>query len=261
MKNFKKALITGASSGIGEALARLLAKQGIALILTGRNRDHLERLKTELETQVSVETIAADLERPTDRAIVLAKIREAVPDLVVNNAGVGLYGDAVQESKEKQMSILSLNVEALTELTLEAARALTQANAPGIILNVSSVAAFLVFPKFAVYSASKAYVNQFSESLDWELKSKGIRVLATCPGVVATHFRDRAGGKEPSRKELRQAMTSDFAAEQIWWQIKRERPLYVFDWKYRVMAFLTRTLLPKALVAKIVDQMIKETKA
>ncbi len=261
MIKFKKALVTGANSGIGEAVARLLAKQGISLILTGRNLERLQRVQNELKELVPVEIIAADLAQPNERAIVIAKIREAKPDLLINNAGFGSYGDAVTHNKERQLGIITVDVEALADLTLEAARVLTQANLPGVILNVSSASAFLVFPKFAVYSASKAFVNQFSESLDWELKSKGVRVLAACPGIVATRFRENAGGKTPKAKELREAMTADFAAEEIWWQINKGRPVHIFDYKYRFMTFLTRYLLPKSLVAKIVGQIIRKTQA
>ena len=190
--NFKTALVTGATSGIGEAVARLLASKGISLILTGRNGEKLAQLSTELK--VPVETVIADLSLPQDRAIVAAKIRTTVPDLIINNAGIGLYGEAVALSKEKQMDIVTLNVEALTDLTLESARVLSEAKRPGVILNVASAAAFTVFPQFALYSASKAFVVQLSESMDWELKSQGIRVLASCPGVVATNFRERAKG-------------------------------------------------------------------
>lgn len=250
-KRFKRALVTGATSGIGEALARLLAQNGMALILTGRNRERLERLAAELETQVEVEIIVADLSQPIERAIVAAKIRDSVPDLVVNNAGLGLYGEVIKQSKEKELQMVRVDVEALVDLTLEAARALADSKQSGVILNVSSAVAWVLCPKLAVYSASKAFVNQFSESLDWELKSQGIRVLAACPGVVATRFRERAGGKADGEPP---AMTPEYAAQQIWWQIRKGRPIHVFSWRYRFLTFLTAYIIPKSWVARITSK-------
>lgn len=247
---FTCALVTGASSGIGEAVARLLARKGIALIITGRNKDRLEQLAAELESQVEVEIIVADLSRPVERAIVGAKIREKVPDLLINNAGSGLYGDIISHSNEMEMEVVRLDVEAVVDLTIEAARSLAHAKRQGVILNVSSVAPYFIFPYFAVYSSSKAFINQFSQSTDWELKAQGIRVLAACPGFVVTRFRERAGGKTKT-KEMRQAMTTEYAAEQIWWQIEKGRPIHIFSFQYRVLAFMATYIFPKSWVAKI----------
>lgn len=254
---FKCALVTGASSGIGEAVARLLASKGIALIITGRNRDRLEKLAAEFERRVNVEIVVADLSRPIERAIVTAMIREKVPDLLVNNAGSGLYGDIIEHTNEMELEIVRLDVEAVVELTMEAARALAAAKRQGVILNVSSVSPYFIFPKFAVYSASKAFINQFTQSTDWELKAKGIRVLAACPGFVSTRFRERAGGKT-SKKEMKQAMTTEYAAEQIWWQIQKGRPIHIFSFQYRILAFLATYLMPKSWVAKINSKIMRQ---
>lgn len=257
MLNFKCALVTGASSGIGEAVARLLASKGIALIITGRNRERLEKLATELERKVNVEIVVADLSRPIERAIVTAKIREKAPDLLINNAGSGLYGDIIEHTNEMELQVVRLDVESVVELTMETARVLASSKRQGVILNVSSAAPYFIFPKFAVYSSSKAFINQFSQSSDWELKAKGIRVLAACPGFVSTRFRERAGGKSKT-KDTRQAMTAEYAAEQIWWQIQKRRPLHIFSFRYRLLAFLATYVMPKSWVAKINSKIMRQ---
>ena len=193
-EQFKCALVTGATSGIGEAVARLLAEKGIPLLLTGRQKERLDQLAEELGKRVAVETFVADLSSPHEREILLAKIRERAPDLIINNAGLGLYGEAVKYPNAKSLEIVQVNVEALVDVAIEAARTLLAAKRPGVILNVSSAISQLVSPGFTIYGATKAFVNHFSESFDWELRGRGIRVLAACPGVVKTNFRERAGG-------------------------------------------------------------------
>jgi len=239
---FKLALVTGASSGIGEALCYLLAEKGIPLIVSGRNPDKLLELKEALH--ISVEVISADLVDPSERAKLVSVIQEQIPDLVINNAGFGLYGEATAHSTEKQLHILKVNGEAVLELSLEAARAMQDAGKEGVVMNISSVAAFQVFPTFAVYAASKAFVNLFSESFDLEMRPYGIRVLAACPGVVATNFRVRSGGS----KEGATGMTATFAANEIWKQIVQRKPIRIFDWKFRFATFLTKWILPKSFV-------------
>ena len=122
-------------------------------------------------------------------------------------------------------------------------------------MNISSAAAFQVFPYFSVYSASKAFVNQLSQSLDYELKPHGVRVLASCPGMVATQFRRRAsGGFEAQPPSSSAVMTPYYAAQKIWSQIQKRKPLDIFNWKYGLMAFLSKYVLPKSWVAsKIAD--------
>jgi uncharacterized protein len=255
---FTLALVTGASSGIGEALCRLLASRNIALMITGRNLEKLHELASELSSHIDVTIFAADLADPTDRKEVIQKCYEYVPDLVINNAGFGLYGEALTYETQEQMEILEVNGNAVLELTLEAARAMLSANKQGVILNVSSTAAMQVFPCFAVYAAAKAFVSQLSESLDNEMRYYGIRVLTSCPGMVETQFRTRASGGVPvTEKSSFRGMSAAFAAEQIWYQIEKKKPLHVFDWKYRIGTFFTKYLLPKAWVAKILRAIIE----
>jgi short-subunit dehydrogenase len=257
MQRFQLALVTGASSGIGEALACLLAHQGIHLLLTGRNRQQLESLQQKLSAQVQVDCLVADLRQVEDRKEVVAAIHARCPDLIVNNAGIGLYGGVLENPISQSLEMLEVNIKALVEITLEGARTLVSKGKTGTILNVSSAAAFQIFPSFAVYSASKTFVNRFTESLDEEFRPYGIRVLAACPGMVGTRFQERAGAKHQETARNKKFMTPEFAAQEIWKQIDRGQTIRIFDWRYRLGTLLSRYLIPKRWLAKILKSSIE----
>lgn len=238
------ALITGASSGIGRSLCYLLANQGINLIVSGRSTDQLKQLQEALSDKVQVQAVTCDLAIKEERVLLTEVIHERCPDLVVNNAGFGLYGEALTYSTSEQMSILEVNGNAVLEITLEAARTLISRNAYGVILNVSSAGAFQVFPTLAVYAAAKAFVNHLSQSLDEEFRSNGVRVLAACPGMVNTPFQTKAGGNGLVRQSCT-TMSAEKVAGLIWDQILNPIPLVIMDWKYRMMTALSK-LIPQA---------------
>lgn len=253
--HFSLALVTGATSGIGEALCQLLADKKIPLIISGRNQPKLESLKKELTKQnIDVTIIAADLAHANERQKIIKLIHERSPDLVVNNAGFGLYGAALTHPTQAQMDILNVNGNAVLEISLEAARTLASNNRKGIIMNVSSAGAFQVFPSLAVYAAAKTFVNQVSQALDAEMKSYGVRILSACPGMVETEFAKRAAGSQES-PNLMISMTPSEAARQIWWQIENEKPVHIFDWRTRWATYLSRCL-PTSLVTKIIRSTI-----
>lgn len=253
------AWITGASSGIGECLAHRLAREGIPLFLLGRDAHRLHSVAQSVESLVPVEQLSLDLALPGQRKELVELLREKKPDLIVNNAGYGLYGDALSHETEKALEMVEVNVQALLQLTLEGARVLAAEGRGGTILNVSSVAGFQAFPRSAVYAATKAFVNSLSESLDDEMREHGIRVLAACPGVVATRFSSRAAGKgERVDSSLKLSMSGEFAAQEIWEQICRCRQTHVFDWRYRWMVRLSKYLLPKSVVRKTLRDRISE---
>ncbi|MDF2576700.1 MAG: hypothetical protein K0S74_184 [Chlamydiales bacterium] len=255
-KQFKKALITGASSGIGYELAKLLASKGIDLLLTGRDRNRLDQLQAELNPLgVSSQIYSFDLGKREDRIALQQLIRTQSPNLVINNAGCGLYGDAILHSLETHSELLDVNVKAVLELTLVAAETLKKQHLSGIILNVSSAAAFLPFPSFATYSASKAFLNQFSLSIDTELQPYNIRVLTACPGQVATKFRERSSRGFPQKEEF-YTMSPQLAAVKIWKQIEEKIPLYIFDWRTRWAIRLANNFLPRRLIAYILKKQI-----
>ncbi len=249
---FTKAVVTGASSGIGESLARIFAKQGIALILTGRDTQRLGSLAQELRQQVAVTTVSYDLVNPEHLAQFIEMIQKEVPDLIVNNAGAGVYGEVLTYDLSDNMKIYDLNATVPFKISIEAARSLITAGKKGTILNVSSSAAFQVFPHFAVYSAAKAFIKDFSESFDCEVCDKGVRILTSCPGVVATRFQERAVIDASILQERHMVMTADFAAQDMWKQIQKGQAVRVFNWRYRIMTFLSRHLTPKWLLLWII---------
>src|SRR5215469_1175851 len=173
-------LITGASSGIGVALARVFAAHGHELALAARRQDRLDALAEEVAAtgRPRPTVITVDLERRDGASAVAAELSSLglEPAIVVNNAGFGLRGAAVTLSRDEQLAMVDLNVRALTELSLMFVDSLARHR--GGILNVASVAAFLPGPGMAVYYASKAYVLSFSEALHRELAGQGIRVTA-----------------------------------------------------------------------------------
>lgn len=194
----KRALVTGASSGIGATLAELLAESGVNLVLTARREDALNDLAERLRESctVDVKVIPADLNDlgAPERLFETTEGDGLEIDLLINNAGFGNKAPFEDISWEATQSQLQVNIVALTELTY---RFLTPmlARQEGWILNVASVAAFLPVPEYATYGAGKAYVRNFSEALASELHGRGIQVTALCPGPTRTEFAERAGHK------------------------------------------------------------------
>jgi len=189
------ALITGASAGIGAIYADRLAKRGYDLILVARNGDRLAALAQKLksETGRSVETITADLNDRADLARIETTLRtNASITLLVNNAGVGAAAPLLGSDIEKMDEMIRLNVGALTRLTYAAVPGFVS-RAGGTIINISSIVAVSPETLNGVYGGSKAFVLAFSQSLQHELGSKGIRVQAVLPGATATEFWDTAG--------------------------------------------------------------------
>ena len=191
-------VLTGASAGIGVALARIFARNGFALALVARREDRLRALADEIAATGAPRplVIALDLLQPGAAQAIGAALaaQGAEPQYIVNNAGFGLVGLASSRDRDEQLAMIDLNVRVLTELSLAFVPSLTRHR--GGILNIGSMAGFLPGPGMAVYYATKAYVLSFSESLHSELKRFGVRVTVLCPGPVPTEFAARAGVSE-----------------------------------------------------------------
>ncbi len=189
------ALVTGASSGIGEALARRLARDGHHLALVARRADRLERLAAELRTAHKVEAhvLAADLARPGGTAALADEVerRGLVVDWLVNNAGFGTVGRFHELPVERELEEIALNVDALVELTGRFVPGMVRRKR-GVVMNVSSVGGYLPSPYMATYTATKAFVLTFSEGIAAELANTGVQVLCVCPGVTRTEFQETA---------------------------------------------------------------------
>jgi len=189
------ALITGASSGIGEALARNFALAGHDLVLIARSADKLTALAGHLEAEHNVKTLVlpSDLAAPgsVQRLAATLKRRKRVPDVLVNCAGVLEQQHFVRLKPGNHQAIIDLNISALTAM-LSHLLPLMVARGSGRVLNVASIAAFQPIPLLATYAASKAYVLSLTESLSEELKGTGVTVTALCPGITATHMLNAA---------------------------------------------------------------------
>lgn len=240
--SFKLALITGASSGLGKALAEKLALRGISLILVARRKEALEQVAKTLPGSHRI--YAVDLVNLQERERFLSWLGTQAPDLIINNAGRGLYGPALTHATKEQIENIELNVQALVEITLESARTLLTQKRSGTIMNISSAAAFFPYPTHCLYAASKSFVNQFSQGLDFELKPKGIRILVSCPGQIDTAFSARASGGVARKKSNVLTMTASKAAELVLKQIETGKDIEIIDWRYKCLVAL-RHLIPK----------------
>jgi len=185
-----RALVTGASSGIGETFARRLAARGDDLVLVARREDRLRALADDLASSgVDVEVLVADLTTEEGLTAVEHRLTSATEpvDLLVNNAGFGTSGPFAEMALERELEMVELNVVALVRLTRAALDAMVERGA-GAIVNVSSLASFQALPRTAVYAATKAFVTSFTEALAEEGRGSGVRLQALCPGMTRTEF-------------------------------------------------------------------------
>jgi short-subunit dehydrogenase len=187
-----RALVTGASSGIGETFARRLAARGNHLVVVARREDRLHALAAELASaRVDVEVLPADL--LTDDGLATVERRLASPegpvDLLINNAGFGTTGVFAESPLERDLAMVELNVVALVRLTRAGLVAMAERGS-GAIVNLSSLAGFQAVPSTAVYAATKAFVTSFTEAVAEEARGSGVRLQALCPGLTRTEFHE-----------------------------------------------------------------------
>jgi len=209
------ALITGASGGIGYALAKLFAKDHYNLVLVARTEAKLIEFAAELQKQlgVTVKIIAMDLADPQSPQRLFNQLEndKIAIDILVNNAGYGLVGPFAEVPLGESLGQVDLNIRALTEMTRLFVAPMV-ARKKGKVLNVASTAAFQAGPLMAVYFATKAYVLSFSEALANELRHNGITVTCLCPGPTETGFKNRAGGENSRLFKVLSPMTSQQVA-------------------------------------------------
>lgn len=193
--HWSRALVTGASAGIGRAFATELASHGVDLVLVTRDTDRLANLARQVaaEHNVAALILKADLTDARALATVARRLADTPPiDLLVNNAGIGTFGDFAQSDLARERRILDVNVVALAELTHAALGAMTTRGS-GTIINVSSLDGLQLTPHHATYGASKAFVNNFSASLHHESRGSGVTITNVMPGYVRTEFMRTAG--------------------------------------------------------------------
>ena len=191
--NRRRALVTGASSGLGAAFAVALARRGFDIVVVARRRERLEALAEDLRGryEVAVQVLVADLTSSADLQSIESRVAsDAALTILVNNAGFGTTGRFAEMDPDLEEGEIRLNVVALSRLTRAALPGMI-ARGTGSIINVSSVSALLPGPYHATYGATKAFVNSFTEALHEELRGTGVRVQALCPGFTRTEFQDR----------------------------------------------------------------------
>jgi short-subunit dehydrogenase len=246
-------VITGASAGIGAALARVFARHGHELALVARRKDRLEALAGEIAaTGVKKPlVIVADLhklEAVGDIGKALAA-HGAEPQYVVNNAGFGLVGRAAKLDRAEQLAMIDLNIRALTDLSLAFLDSLSRHR--GGVLNVGSMAGFLPGPGMAVYYATKAFVLSLSQALYNEFRQLGVRMTVLCPGPVPTEFAARAGVPEGLGPNLI-TQSAEFVAEEAYRGLMRGRRVVVPGTVNKLVTMLI-ALVPTSLLLKAVS--------
>lgn len=247
-------VITGASAGIGVALARVFSQRGHELALVARREDRLQNLADEIAATGAPRPIVFECDLSTPN--VARQIGDALasqgaePQFVVNNAGFGLVGLATARDRDEQLQMIDLNVRALTELSIAFVDSLARHR--GGLLNVGSVAGFLPGPGMAVYYATKAYVLSFTEALHSELAPRGIKVTVLCPGPVPTEFAARAGISDRSMAPSLLTKSADYVAEVGYRGLMAGRRTIVPGFINRLVTGLLR-FVPRHLLLKVVD--------
>jgi uncharacterized protein len=252
--NRKTALITGASGGIGEALARTLAQHGYDLILVARTISKLEALGAELSAKNGIQTlsIASDLSAfdASEKLMIELETRKLNVDVLVNNAGIGEYGEFATGDPMKQQQMISLNILTLTMLTRALLPKMLEQKF-GRVMNVASTAAFMPGPLMSVYYATKAYVLSFSEALAEELVGSGVTVTALCPGPTKSDFQARAAMQDSKLVQGKTLMTAREVSEQGVAALERGQRVVIPGLINQIQAQTSR-LLPRAIVPGIV---------
>jgi len=249
----KTILITGASSGIGEAFANTLDKLGAKLILTARSKDKLEQMVSSMNNAVS---IPGDLSKKEFPQELYAKVNEMKlkVDILINNAGFGYSGKFLDNSMENYNEMINLNICSLTHLTHLFMKDMLE-NKSGGIINISSLASFQPIPFFSIYAATKAFVTSFTLSLYEEYRGKNIKILGVCPGYTKTNFNKRA--QMNSVPVAGYLMSSQEVVDQSLKAYKKGRFL-IINGKVNRFAKLFTSLLPKKWSLKMASSIIKK---
>jgi short-subunit dehydrogenase len=260
MDNYKTALITGASSGIGEAFAKALAAKGVDLILVARSEDKLRALARQLNELYSrrVEVVTADLSVAGSAAKVhaAAEALDMPVDLLINNAGFGTVGAFAKQDPERERQEILLNAAAVVDLAHAFLPAML-ARKRGAIVNIASASAFQPLPYMSVYAATKAFVLSFSQGLRGEVRNKGIKVLAVCPGPVDTPFFE-ATGTPGLRKTVPKAslVTTDDVVRESLRALKAGRSVVVPGVAFKLAAVGSK-FLPHDLLTAMTARFMK----
>ena len=245
-----RALVTGASSGIGEAFARALAARGRRLVLVARRGDRLAQLARELGGDAAVLAVTLDLARPGAEDELAARVSAAGidVDLLVNNAGVGHTGNFQEEPPDRLLGMVDLNVRSVVALTRRFLPAMVERRG-GAIVNVVSMSAFQPVPFLATYAATKAFVLSLTEALAIELAGTGVKVQALCPGNIPTEFQQVAGTERVAFTRTPSMSPAEVAAVSLR-ALDRGQVVVIPGTRDRFMVALQR-FAPRRLVLRI----------
>lgn len=239
----KQALITGASEGIGRAMVKKWISEGYRVTGVARNETRLTELKAEYADKF--EYIVADLSVDVD--IVVQRVKGTHFDIVINNAGFGMYAKFSEQPLNKLQQMIDLNVRAVVSLSQTY---LKQAQPGDTLINVSSMLSFLPMPAGAVYAATKAFVTSFSESMWHQYRDSGVYVCALCPGATESEFFARASQPSTTPPPKALVQTAEQVAEIAWnASQKRRKPTVMCGGKNKITALLARFLSRKTLVS------------
>lgn len=246
-------VVTGASSGLGMEFAKLAAAEGATVVLIARSRPELDALAADLDPsgQLTV-VLGLDLAARDAGEVVARELetRDLYCHILVNNAGFGLFGEAVELDRARQLGIVDVNIRASTDLMLRFLPAMV-ARRSGAILNVASTAGFAPGPRMAVYFASKAYLISLSQALMQEVKGTGVTVTCLCPGPVRTPFLALAGADQTALSKLIKKLDAVDVARAGWKAMKAGRALCVPGIPNKVSVALIR-IMPRGLMLAIV---------
>ncbi|MBU3109221.1 SDR family NAD(P)-dependent oxidoreductase [Clostridium gasigenes] len=245
-------LITGATAGIGYELAKLFAIDGHNLILIARDKEKLKEVKKHLEIyNINVDILSVDLSVDSSCEQVFAFVdkKNLTVDILINNAGVGSFGDFSSIPMKKELALIDINIRALTELTKHFLYKMVE-NENGTIMNVASTAAFCAGPRMATYYASKAYVLNLTEALNEEVKNKGVKVSCLCPGAVNTGFQNKAGIKknENAKKNI---MSAKKVAQIAYRDLEKGKTIIIPGFKNKILVIVNK-FLPRVISRKII---------
>ena len=243
------ALITGASSGIGLAYAKLLAREGFDLVLVARDLPRLNKLAKELNKahKIKVQTIKADLTKPAQLVKVERRLANKVNPIAVliNNAGFGIKQSFIDSDLKREQELLDVLVTAPMRLTHAVLPNMVKQN-NGVVVNVSSIASWIAG---GTYSAAKSYLTVFSEYLHTELRGTNIKISALCPGFTRTEFHER-GKMRMSGLPNFMWLTSDQVVAKSWRYVNANKVVCIPGWQYLILSTIARTA-PRPLVRKL----------
>jgi short-subunit dehydrogenase len=253
----KYALVTGGTSGIGYELAKLLANDGYNIVLVARGQEGLEKAAQELTTtyQVEVLSISKDLFYPGNAFELVDEINEKgiTVDILVNDAGQGVYGEFKDNDIQRELDIIQLNISSLVVLTKSFLQEMV-ARGDGKILNLASIAGKLPGPWQAVYHGTKAFVHSFTEAIRSEVKGSGVTVTSLLPGATATDFFNKAGMQESKIVQAGQLADPTEVAKDGYKALMNDDDMVVSGFKNKMQVGMSN-LMPDSTVA---DQMNKQ---